>query len=99
MQIPVLVERAPGKGYRAKGVEPFNITAEGSTREEAIRRLEEQIAQHIAAGAEIVSIDLPTTEHPWAPFAGSIKDEPLTDDWKQAMAEYRTSVEADPGAP
>lgn len=98
MQIPVLIERTPGKGYRAKGVEPFNMTAEGSTREEALQRFEEKIAQQIAAGAEIVSIDLPTTEHPWAPFAGTLK-EPLTEAWKQAMVEYRTRVDADPEAP
>jgi predicted RNase H-like HicB family nuclease len=99
MQIPVLVERDPGKGYRAKGVEPFNITAEGSTREEALRRLAELIAHHIAAGAEIVSLDLPTTEHPWAPFAGTLKDEPLAEAWEQAMAEYRRNIEADLEAP
>lgn len=99
MQIPVLVEPSPGKGFRAKGIEPFNITAEGSTREEALRRLEELIARRVAAGAEIMSLELPTKEHPWAPFAGTLKDEPLADDWIQAMADYRKKVDADPESP
>jgi predicted RNase H-like HicB family nuclease len=99
MQIPVLIEGVPGKGYRAKGVEPFGMTAEGPTREEALRRLKELIASQVAAGAEIASIELPVTEHPWASFAGTLKDEPLAEDWDQAMAEYRAKVEADPDSP
>ncbi len=39
MQIPVLVERVKGNGYRARGVEPFAVSAKGSTREEALAKL------------------------------------------------------------
>jgi hypothetical protein len=40
MQIPVLVERVKGNGYRARGTEPFAISAKGSTREEALAKLD-----------------------------------------------------------
>jgi hypothetical protein len=30
MRIPVLVERVKGNGYRARGTEPFAISAKGS---------------------------------------------------------------------
>ena len=39
MQIPVLVEKVKGNGYRARGTEPFAISAKGSTREEALAKL------------------------------------------------------------
>ena len=29
MQIPVLVERVKGNGYRVRGVEPFAVSAKG----------------------------------------------------------------------
>jgi predicted RNase H-like HicB family nuclease len=99
MQIPVLIERVPGKGYLSRGVEPFNLKAQGSTREEALQRLQQLIAGQVAAGAEIVPLELPMTEHPWAAFAGNLKDEPMAEEWNQAMAEYRAKVQADPDSP
>jgi predicted RNase H-like HicB family nuclease len=36
MQIPVLVEPIAGDGYRARGTEPFGLSAEGATRAEAL---------------------------------------------------------------
>jgi hypothetical protein len=32
MQIPVLVERVKGNGYRARGTGPFTVSAKGSSR-------------------------------------------------------------------
>ena len=39
MQINVLVEPMNGKGFRATGSAPFDIVAEGTTREEALASL------------------------------------------------------------
>ncbi len=43
MQIPVLVERLKGNGYRARGKDPFAISAKGATREEALAKLRAKI--------------------------------------------------------
>ena len=39
MQIPVLVEQVKGNGFRARGTEPFAVSAKGTTREEALAKL------------------------------------------------------------
>ncbi len=94
MRISVLIEPVPGKGYRARGGEPLVLIAEGATRDEALQNLREQIEKRIAGGAEIVSIDLPEQKpaHALLPYAGMIQDDPLVEEWKQAMAEYRHQV-------
>src|SRR5438874_195671 len=46
MQISVLIEPVPGNGYRAKGGEPFALSAEGATRGEALARLRDQIVNY-----------------------------------------------------
>jgi hypothetical protein len=89
MEIAVLLEPVPGKGYRARGGEPFAIEAEGPTKEEALRRLRELIASRIDAGAELVSLNVPASENPWVSFAGMFKDDPLFDKWQVAMTERR----------
>jgi len=59
MGIPVLIEPTPGNGYRAKAGEPLALTAEAATRDAALQKLRELIEEWVAAGAEIISIDLP----------------------------------------
>jgi hypothetical protein len=98
MKIPILIEPAPGRGYRARG-ETFGLVAEGSTRDEALEELRILIAGRLAQGVELVSLDVSAREHPWAEFAGTLKDEPLYDDWREAMADYRSKVDSDRSAP
>lgn len=95
MQISVLVEPLNGKGFRATGCEPFGITAEGATREEALNRLRSQVQARLSGGAEIVALEVTPAEHPLMKFAGMFKDDPLIEEWKQAMADYRDQVEKD----
>jgi hypothetical protein len=95
MRISVLIEPVPGNGYRARGSEPLGLIAEGPTRDKALEKLRELIDERVAGGAEIVSIDLPEQKpsHAWLPYAGMLKDDPLVEEWKQAMAEYRHQVD------
>ena len=93
MEIAVLIEPVPGKGYRARGGEPFAVEAEGPTKEEALRRLRELITSRMEGGAELVSLNLPADENPWISFAGMFKDDPLFDDWQEAIAERRGGSE------
>lgn len=89
MELAVLIEPIPGKGYRARGGEPLPLTAEGSTKEEAIRKLRELIASRMENGAELVSVAIPVSENPWVSFAGMFRDDPLFDKWQATIAKNR----------
>ena len=95
MQITVLVEPMNGKGFRASGCEPFAIAAEGATREEALSRLKGQVQARLSGGAEVVALEVTPEEHPLMKFAGMFKDDPLFDEWQQAIAEYRDKIDKD----
>jgi predicted RNase H-like HicB family nuclease len=99
MQIPVLVEPVTGNGYRAQSPEPFAFTVEGATPEEAMQKLRELVAGRIAAGARVLPLEVPPSEHPLAPCAGWLRGDPMLDAWKQAMAEYRRKMDEDPDVP
>jgi hypothetical protein len=94
MQVSVLIERVPGNGYRAKGGEPFCLSAEGATRDEALQELRHLIEAKVSAGAEVVTLDVPISEHPWLPFAGMFRDDPLVEEWKKTMVEQRRQADA-----
>jgi hypothetical protein len=96
MQIPVLVERVKGNGYRARGTEPFAISAKGATREEALNKLRAKIQTRLKNGTELVGLEVDPQPHPLAKFAGMFKDDPLFDDWQKAITEYRRQVDNDP---
>jgi predicted RNase H-like HicB family nuclease len=99
MDIPVLLERVAGNGYRARAMEPLGLTAEAPTRDEALQKLRDLIAERLAAGAELVRLEVPGSEHPLARFAGRLPDDPLVEAWEEAMAEYRRQMDEDPDVP
>src|SRR5262249_39653157 len=96
MKIPVLLERIKGNGYRARGTEPFAVSAKGSTRKEALAKLQKKIEARLNKGTELVSLEIGPPSHPWMQFAGMFKDDPHIEDWVKSMAEYRQQVEDDP---
>jgi hypothetical protein len=98
MQIPVVIERMKGNGYRARGTEPFALSARGTTREEALAKLHQKIQNRIKKGTEVVGLEIGPQSHPWTEFAGMFKDDPWIDEWKQSVEEYRRHVEDDPDA-
>jgi hypothetical protein len=76
------------------------FTAEGATREEAVRKLQELIQNHLASGVEIVPLEVPTAQHPLARFAGmNDLNDPLVQDWLGIMAENRRQADEDPDVP
>jgi hypothetical protein len=99
MKITVLIEPLNGKGFRATGSEPFSIRVEGSTREEAIKNFTTEAEARLKAGAELITLDIGPTEHPWLKFAGMFKDDPMFDEWKQAIEEYRDQVDKEDEMP
>lgn len=96
MQIPVLIERLDGKGYRARGGEPFALAAEGPTREEALLKLRGLIQGKLSQG-EIVSLEVPARDHPWLKMAGMWdENDPLVREWVEIMAENRRRADEEP---
>jgi hypothetical protein len=90
MQIPVLIEHLPDRGFRARSGEPLVLTGEGTSRDEALQNLKSQIRDRMTAGAEFVAVEVPPVEHPWAPFAGMLDENvPLVQEWQENMAERR----------
>jgi predicted RNase H-like HicB family nuclease len=96
MKIPVLVEPVKGNGYRARGTEPFAVSAKGATREEALANLRAKIQGRLKKGTEVVGLEIGGAPHPWMEFAGMFKDDPLFDDWQKAIEEYRREVDERP---
>lgn len=96
MKIPILIERVDGNGYRSRGGEPFNLSAEGATREEVLAALRKQLRERLRSGAEVISLDVTPEPHPLARFAGMFRDDPLFESWQESIAKYRRDVDADP---
>ena len=96
MQIPILIEPLAGNGFRARGCEPFALTADGATREEALHKLGEQLRARLKAGAQIVPLEIAEQDNPWRQFAGMFEGDPLFDEWQSAIAENRRKADEDP---
>lgn len=100
MQIPVLIERVEGAGYRARSGEPLPLTAEGSTEADALARLRELIEKRFASGSKLVQLNVGPAEDPWAKFAGTWDpNDPFIQEWEQAVANYRKEKDGDPDSP
>jgi hypothetical protein len=57
MQLPVLIESLPaGVRYRARMGEPFNLSAEAATPEEALHLLQAEFQRRLGEGARIAAI-------------------------------------------
>jgi hypothetical protein len=98
MQIHVLIDPVGDNRYRAYGGPPFPFSAEGETPYEAVQNLRQLIRDRLKAGAQVIRIEVPATESPIAEFAGVWKNDPLNEEWRQAVEEYRRLVDADPNA-
>jgi predicted RNase H-like HicB family nuclease len=99
MQIPVLVERVKGNGYRASGTEPFAVSAKGSTREEALAKLRAKIQSRLKNETEIVGLEVGPQPPPLAEFAGMFKDDPDFEDVLKIMAANRKRMDEDADVP
>lgn len=93
----VVIPVAPDK-FEARAGEPFPSSAEGTTRDEALQKLKERIANSLKTGTELTTLEFPENEHPLKRFAGMLKDDPLYEDWRRAMAERRKELDDDPNA-
>ena len=95
MEIPVIIETVAGNGYRVTGTSPFPFSAEAPTREEAMRKAQDLVAQRVAGGAEVTTIQVQAAPAPWAAFAGSLRDDPLLGAFRAAVEEHRAMRDAE----
>ena len=97
MDIAVVVEKVEDNGYRAVSFVPMHVIAEGTTREEALNQLCNQIRGRLSK-AEVVQlqVQLPGESHPWKGIGGSWRDHPDRSQFERNMQEYRRQVDADP---
>ncbi|HEY1381344.1 MAG TPA: hypothetical protein VGF55_31375 [Gemmataceae bacterium] len=93
MDIPVLVDPLPGGRYLARCGEPINLSADGDSQDAAVLKLHDLLTQRLTSGSRLTVIQVPSVPPP-SP-AGILKDNPLYDEWREAMAEYRRQVDAD----
>ena len=99
MQIPVLIEKISGNGYRATSGEPLPLQVEGVTREDALAKINSEIQTRLRNGAELVSMELGPERHSLTEFAGMFRDDPRIEDWKKSVAEYRRKIDKDADRP
>ena len=83
--------------FRASASAPFDMTAFGTTENEALERLDTEVRKRLLHGAKIVQRSIASEAvHPLARFAGDLAGDPLAGDWQAAMEAYRQEVENDP---
>lgn len=101
MQFPVLIERVANNGFRASSGPPLSVSADGPTREDAIRKFQDQVQQRLHAGAEIATVEIPAqpAENPWVKYAGMFKDSADFQEVIEIMAENRRKMDEDPDVP
>jgi hypothetical protein len=100
MQIPVVVETLASGQFRAQGLPPFTAVAEGPTSDAALASLREALEKELQNGKQVVMMEIPGGQaqpHPWLAMAGWLKDDPLVDEWRAVMREYRDQVNREEG--
>jgi predicted RNase H-like HicB family nuclease len=99
VEIPVLLEPLPDGGFRARSGDPLVLTAQGDSPDSALRNLRDLIETRISGGTLLTTIQVLNIGTGRHPGAGMYRDEPLFDDWKSAIDEYRQKIEDDPEVP
>lgn len=97
MNVQVVVERVPGSGYVARAGSPYDMSAEGATEEEALAKLKQR-----AAAAKVITLDLPNGANPWVAICGDSRHlvgDPMWEEYKQAVEDYRNRVDQDEDRP
>ena len=98
MEVSVWVGPVNGRGYRATS-EALSVSAEGATEREALERIGKVLEERVADGYRLLTVNVPAGTHPAERFFGTLKDDdPLVDNWKSAMAEYRRRIDEDENA-
>lgn len=95
MQVAVVLEPISGNGYRATIYEPFRVSAEGATQDEAVRNVRCQFEDRARQGVEIVMLNVPLPKRV-LPAQPIWPDDETTRNWLEGIAEYRRKRNAEP---
>jgi len=98
MKLTVLLEPIVNNGFRARSGEPLVLSAEGPTRDEALRQLQNLVQNYLRTGPSLTEIEIPA-ENPWLRVAGMFENDSLFDSWQQALGQRRQELDADPDVP
>ena len=94
MQIPVAIEPIGDGQFRAQSFPPFPAVADGSTRDEAVSKVQAEVNKQVEQGKEVVMVEVPAKEpNPLMAMAGWLKDDPLYDAWQAEIREYRRQLD------
>jgi hypothetical protein len=101
MDIPVLIQAVPGRGFVATAP-AFGWSAEGPTRDAALGAIRQRVADG-TAGSDMAWLAIPNGVPAGPPslmdWAGTWKDDPLLEDFQRAVEEHRATANNDPGTP
>jgi hypothetical protein len=88
MHLPVLIEPLPDRpGCVARIGDPFHLRVEAANAEEALRELRSAVQRRLQSGASLWDLSVPATPSPTA--AGWLPDDELTQEWLQAIQDFR----------
>jgi hypothetical protein len=89
MDIPILIETTGVDRFTARAGEPFALTAEDVSADQAIEKLRSLIEERLRKGAQLTKLIVPHIVNGHPPGAGIFKDDPIFDDVVRIMAENR----------
>lgn len=92
MELLVLVEPTKsGAGFSARLGDPFHISAEAATAEEAFSLVQEEVLRRIQDGLQLRTIPLgPITK---SPAPGWLPEDEITQEWRDAVEAHRKAVD------
>jgi hypothetical protein len=100
MEIPVVIEKVHGNGFRARVSMPDSLSIEGPSREAVLSGMKALLQEKLAE-LEVVRLDVsvPGERNPWLAVAGMWKDDPDALEAEEYSRQYRQQVDADPERP
>ena len=89
MKIPILIEATEDQRFRATGGGPFTGSVEADTPKAALDEMKNWIVACFERGGRIEVVDVPDASDPWREGFGMFRDDPLYDDWQEAIGDNR----------
>jgi predicted RNase H-like HicB family nuclease len=96
LSCPVLLGRGPNNVWVARVLGWAECSAEGATREDALKYLEQRLTAQLTE-AEIVQLEisLPRRENPWLKLAGKYKDDAMFTEMMAEIERERRELDAE----
>jgi hypothetical protein len=76
------------------------MIVEGDSAEDSLSRWREKFASVLPADAEVNVVRVEAAAAslpPWAKYIGELKDDPLLDEWREGVEEYRKQRDREAG--